>query len=174
MGQKLGRCQTSEANEKIPLVDIPTRSQFATFLNAAHPLYTKEHKKGKSGNRITLKTNHLNLTNCPDWNLHQYHVDFSPKEYRTVVRRAMLKEHAYKIGLYLYDGASTLYTQQEIDSSALVVKSTRREDDMTTIITFEVRMTFNCAVLIIIQSFVLSKSHVMLREIMHIWRCSIY
>lgn len=48
-----------------------------------------------------------------NWALCQYHVDFSPEEDRTIVRKALLKVHQKNIGAYIFDG-TVMYTSRRL------------------------------------------------------------
>ncbi|XP_025996030.2 piwi-like protein Siwi isoform X2 [Solenopsis invicta] len=92
-----------------------------------------ENKKGVSGDPKTLKVNYFKLLKATDWALYQYHVDFSPEEDRTVVRKGLLKLHQRSIGAYIFDG-TVMYTSHRL-SDRMVFTSTRQSDEQHITIT---------------------------------------
>lgn len=60
-----------------------------------------------------LKVNYFKLLKSTDWSLYQYHVDFSPEEDRTIVRKGLLKIHQKSIGAYIFDG-TVMYTSRRL------------------------------------------------------------
>jgi len=60
-----------------------------------------------------IKVNYFKLLKATDWALYQYHVDFSPEEDRTIVRKGLLKIHQKSIGAYIFDG-SVMYTSRRL------------------------------------------------------------
>lgn len=53
-----------------------------------------------------------------DWALFQYHVDFSPEEDRTVVRKGLLKLHQKSLGAYIFDG-TLMYTSRRLSDVSI-------------------------------------------------------
>lgn len=60
-----------------------------------------------------LKVNYFKVLKETNWALYQYHVDFSPEEDRTIVRKGLLKMHQKNIGAYIYDG-TVMYTSRRL------------------------------------------------------------
>lgn len=61
-------------------------------------------KKGTSGQKVLLTTNHFRLVKKPDWQLYQYRVDFSPPiEHRRFMDK-LIREQKNNLGGYLFDG----------------------------------------------------------------------
>jgi len=53
---------------------------------------------------VTLQSNYFRLETHTDWCLYQYRVDFAPEEERTIVRKALLRNHRATLGGYIFDG----------------------------------------------------------------------
>ncbi|KAH9639050.1 hypothetical protein HF086_003581 [Spodoptera exigua] len=93
---------------------------------------------GTTGNLIDLKGNYFMVKTTPQWRLYQYHVDFSPEEDSTHIRRALMRVHAKTLGgqevknmflyRYLFDG-SVLYTVKRLHPDPLELYSDRKTDD---------------------------------------------
>ncbi|XP_063893516.1 piwi-like protein Siwi isoform X1 [Helicoverpa armigera] len=88
---------------------------------------TIQSKKGTSGTVIDLKANYFTVNTTPQWRLYQYHVDFSPEEDNTAVRKGLLRVHANTLGGYLFDGA-VLYTVKRLHPDPLELYSDRKTD----------------------------------------------
>jgi len=65
---------------------------------------TLNSRRGTSGRVVTLKSNYFKLETHIDWCLYQYRVDFAPDEERTIVRKALLRNHRATLGGYIFDG----------------------------------------------------------------------
>ena len=68
---------------------------------------------GASGRPCLLKANYFKLDTHTNWCLYQYRVDFAPEEDRTVVRKALLRNHKAVLGGYIFDG-SMMFTSQRL------------------------------------------------------------
>jgi len=68
---------------------------------------------GASGSKKMLKVNYFKLLKETNWALYQYHVDFSPEEDRTAVRKGLLKNHQEQLGAYIFDG-TVMYTSRRL------------------------------------------------------------
>ncbi|XP_022818139.1 piwi-like protein Siwi [Spodoptera litura] len=97
-----------------------------------------ESKKGTSGTVIDLRSNYFLVKTTPQWRLYQYHVDFSPDEDSTFIRRALLRVHAKTLGGYLFDG-SVLYTVKRLHPEPLMLYSDRKTDDQR--MTMSIKLT---------------------------------
>lgn len=53
-----------------------------------------------------------------DWALYQYHIDFSPEEDRTAVRKGLLRVHQKSIGAYIFDG-TLMYTSHRLSDVSI-------------------------------------------------------
>lgn len=53
---------------------------------------------GMSGTLVDVKANYFTVETTPKWCLYQYHVDFSPDEDSTAVRKALMRIHAKTFG----------------------------------------------------------------------------
>ncbi|KAH9632359.1 hypothetical protein HF086_010284 [Spodoptera exigua] len=89
---------------------------------------TLESKKGHSGTAIDVKANYFAVKTTPQWRLYQYHVDFSPDEDNTGVRKGLLRDHAKRLGGYLFDG-TVLYTVKRLHPDPLELFSIRKNDE---------------------------------------------
>ncbi|CAH1646647.1 unnamed protein product [Spodoptera littoralis] len=87
-----------------------------------------ETKKGDEGTAISIKANYFTVETTPRWCLYQYHVDFSPDEDSTAVRKGLMRVHAKTFGGYLFDG-SVLYTVKRLHPDPLELVSIRSNDE---------------------------------------------
>lgn len=53
---------------------------------------------GTTGTAVDLTANYFTVETTPQWRLFQYHVDFSPDEDNTFMRRALMRVHANVLG----------------------------------------------------------------------------
>lgn len=91
---------------------------------------TIDSKKGSFGNPVDLRANYFEIEATPQWQLYRYHVDFTPEEDQTFLRRSMLKEHReYFGGGYIFDG-TTLYTVNKLHPDPAEFYSLRRGDNV--------------------------------------------
>ncbi|XP_068632882.1 piwi-like protein Siwi [Battus philenor] len=84
-------------------------------------------KRGSYGHPLDLLANYFVVETTPQWRLYQYHVDISPEEDNTGVRKALLKIHSKTLGGYLFDG-TVLYTIKRLHPEPLELYSDRRTD----------------------------------------------
>ncbi|XP_063994744.1 piwi-like protein Siwi [Diachasmimorpha longicaudata] len=73
------------------------------------PDHVAASKKGSLGSSVLLTANYFRVLEKPDWCLYQYRVDFNPEEDRTIIRKALLRQHRQELGSYIFDG-TVLYT----------------------------------------------------------------
>ncbi|XP_046962281.1 piwi-like protein Siwi [Vanessa cardui] len=88
---------------------------------------TVTSKKGSTGTPLDLSANYFTVETTPNWSLYQYHVDFSPEEDNTGIRKALLRVHAKTLGGYIFDG-SALYTVSRLHPEPLELYSDRTTD----------------------------------------------
>ncbi|XP_030029276.2 piwi-like protein Siwi [Manduca sexta] len=88
---------------------------------------TVQSKKGTSGTPLDLCANYFTVQTTPQWCLYQYHVDISPEEDSTGVRKSLLRIHAKTLGGYLFDG-TVLYTVKRLHPDPLELYSDRKND----------------------------------------------
>ncbi|XP_049868005.1 piwi-like protein Siwi [Pectinophora gossypiella] len=88
---------------------------------------TIQSKKGEAGTPLDLIANYFHVETTPQWCLYQYHVDISPEEDSTGVRKALLRVHAKTLGGYLFDGM-VLYTVKRLHPDPLELYSDRKTD----------------------------------------------
>ncbi|XP_045534719.1 piwi-like protein Siwi [Papilio machaon] len=84
-------------------------------------------KKGSYGHPLDLMVNYFAVETTPQWSLYQYHVDISPEEDNTAVRRGLLRVHSKTLGGYLFDGTA-LYTIKRLHPEPLELYSDRKTD----------------------------------------------
>ncbi|CAG9785688.1 unnamed protein product [Diatraea saccharalis] len=84
-------------------------------------------KKGSSGTPIDLLANYFTVETTPQWRLYQYHVDVTPEEDSTGVRKALLRVHSKTLGGYLFDG-TVLYTVKRLHPDPMELYSERKTD----------------------------------------------
>ncbi|CAH0581309.1 unnamed protein product [Chrysodeixis includens] len=89
---------------------------------------TIQSKKGNSGTAVDLKANYFTVKTTPQWCLYQYHVDITPEEDNTAVRKGLLRIHANTLGGYLFDG-TVLYTVKRLHPDPLELYSDRKTDN---------------------------------------------
>ncbi|XP_066986204.1 piwi-like protein Siwi isoform X2 [Macrobrachium rosenbergii] len=89
------------------------------------PTFTS--KKGITGQPIMLHSNYYQVNARPDWALCMYHVDFTPDEERTHVKKQLMRQHTQALGNYIFDG-NQLYTSYKIQDDPLELASKRPED----------------------------------------------
>lgn len=56
---------------------------------------------GQSGRVVDLIANYFTVQTTPQWCLYQYHVDITPEEDSTGVRKALLRVHSNTLGGYV-------------------------------------------------------------------------
>ncbi|CAB3247796.1 unnamed protein product [Arctia plantaginis] len=88
---------------------------------------TAQTKKGSTGTAVDLTANYFTVETTPQWRLFQYHVDFSPEEDNTSVRKALIRVHANVLGGYLFDGM-VLYTTKRLHPNPMELYSDRTSD----------------------------------------------
>ncbi|KAM3966529.1 piwi like RNA-mediated gene silencing protein aubergine [Aphomia sociella] len=88
---------------------------------------TVQSKKGTTGTPLDLLANYFLVQTTPQWRLYQYHVDVSPEEDSTVVRKGLLRVHQNTLGGYLFDG-TVLYTVKKLHPDPLELYSDRKTD----------------------------------------------
>ncbi|XP_059049511.1 piwi-like protein Siwi isoform X2 [Achroia grisella] len=88
---------------------------------------TVQSKKGSTGTPLDLLANYFTVQTTPQWSLYQYHVDVSPEEDSTVVRKGLLRVHQKTLGGYLFDGM-VLYTVKKLHPDPLELYSDRKTD----------------------------------------------
>ncbi|CAG4975446.1 unnamed protein product [Parnassius apollo] len=84
-------------------------------------------KKGSYGHPLDLLANYFAVETTPQWRLYQYHVDVSPEEDSTAVRKGLLRVHSKTLGGYLFDG-TVLYTIKRLHPEPLELYSDRKTD----------------------------------------------
>ncbi|XP_037037430.1 protein aubergine-like [Bradysia coprophila] len=105
-----------------------------------------QSKKGTWGQPVTLLTNHFRLLKPPNWQLYQYHVNFSPPIELRGLRNRLIFEQKSLLGGYLFDGTSlflsvklphqvTQFTSSDRDGKSIrtTVEFTRPIDMTTTV-----------------------------------------
>ncbi|XP_045768793.1 piwi-like protein Siwi [Maniola jurtina] len=88
---------------------------------------TVTSKKGSFGKPLDLSANYFTVKTTPQWSLYQYHVDISPEEDRTFIRKALMRVHQKTFGGYLFDG-TVLYTVKKLHPDPLELYSDRKND----------------------------------------------
>ncbi|XP_013179609.1 PREDICTED: protein aubergine-like [Papilio xuthus] len=84
-------------------------------------------KKGSYGHPLDLLVNYFVVETTPQWSLYQYHVDISPEEDNTAVRRGLLRIHSKTLGGYIFDG-TVLYTMKRLHPEPMELYSDRKSD----------------------------------------------
>ncbi|KAL4715482.1 hypothetical protein ACJJTC_009108 [Scirpophaga incertulas] len=87
-----------------------------------------ESKKGTSGTPLDLLANYFTVQTTPQWSLYQYHVDVSPEEDSTGVRKALMRVHSKILGGYIFDG-QVLYTVNRLHPDPIELYSERRDGE---------------------------------------------
>lgn len=95
-------------------------------------LYTKPasctDKTGTAGLPVKILCNYFEVTNKPDWVLHQYHVDFAPVIDSRSLRIGLMKNHNDLFPLNKAFDGSTLYSLTKLHDEITEVASTRESD----------------------------------------------
>ncbi|KAF9809749.1 hypothetical protein SFRURICE_000230 [Spodoptera frugiperda] len=128
--QPPGDVQIEQKLQAIHIGEKPTES--GSKSKGASILRTRpielDSKKGMSGTLVDVKANYFTVETTPKWCLYQYHVDFSPDEDSTAVRKALMRIHAKTFGGYLFDG-TVLYTVKRLRPDPLELFSIRSNDE---------------------------------------------
>ncbi|XP_039751696.1 piwi-like protein Siwi [Pararge aegeria] len=85
-------------------------------------------KKGHTGTPLNLSANYFTVKTTPQWSLYQYHVDITPEEDRTGIRKALMRVHKNTFGGYLFDG-TVLYTVKKLHPDPLELYSDRNDGE---------------------------------------------
>ncbi|KPI92848.1 Protein piwi [Papilio xuthus] len=88
---------------------------------------SKKGKFGSYGHPLDLLVNYFVVETTPQWSLYQYHVDISPEEDNTAVRRGLLRIHSKTLGGYIFDG-TVLYTMKRLHPEPMELYSDRKSD----------------------------------------------
>lgn len=86
-------------------------------------------KVGTTGQKITCEANYFRLTKKPEWNIHLYHIDFSPDVPDIKFRRYLVGTQREMLGGYLFDGTQ-IFLVRTLDGDP-VVRSARGTTDET-------------------------------------------
>lgn len=70
-------------------------------------------KQGKGGEEFAVLTNYIHMNKTPDFQLHQYRVDFSPEEDATLLKKMLVRSQEHILGSYIFDG-HMMYTTKPI------------------------------------------------------------
>ncbi|XP_052739671.1 piwi-like protein Siwi [Bicyclus anynana] len=89
---------------------------------------TVTSKKGATGQPLNLMANYFTVKTTPQWSLYQYHVDITPEEDRTGIKKALMRIHKNTFGGYLYDG-TVLYTVKKLHPDPLELYSDRNDGE---------------------------------------------
>ncbi|XP_037027554.1 protein aubergine-like isoform X2 [Bradysia coprophila] len=85
-------------------------------------------KQGKTGQVVSLTTNHFRLIKRPDWQLYQYRVDFSPLIELQGFMNKLIKEQKAHLGGYLFDG-TILFLSKKLHNDVTEFMSKDRDDN---------------------------------------------
>lgn len=67
-------------------------------------------KQGTSGRVMRIKANYFPMLTQIKWEIHHYHVEFSPQIESAAFRNALLVQQRPTIGSFLYDRGASIYT----------------------------------------------------------------
>lgn len=86
-------------------------------------------KKGSTGGKITLLTNHFKLRTKPEFGVYQYNVSFNPEQESKRVRVALLRNQRAIIGeVHAFDGMM-LYLPIRLPETNTVINLTKQNGD---------------------------------------------
>ncbi|KAK7065900.1 hypothetical protein SK128_024636, partial [Halocaridina rubra] len=92
-------------------------------------LISLKNEGSMAGQAVNLLANYFTVVKKLDWKLCLYHVDFSPEEDRTSLRKKMLRQHTQALGNnYIFDGMQ-LYLPYKLGNEVTELASKREEDD---------------------------------------------
>lgn len=115
-------------------------------------------KKGKSGQPVSLLTNHFRLLKQPNWQLYQYRVDFSPPIELRGLRNRLIYEQKPTLGGYLFDG-TMLFLSVKLPKDVTEFMSKDREDNpIQTTVKFTGPIDMTTAVSVQILNLILRRS----------------
>lgn len=91
-------------------------------------------KQGSSGVPVQLETNYFRIVKKPTWQLHLYHVGFSPEIQSRKFQDALLYDMMKNYGKFLFDG-SMMYLNGKLEKKVTEFTTKGRKDDQTFLIT---------------------------------------
>ncbi|XP_022814819.1 piwi-like protein Siwi isoform X1 [Spodoptera litura] len=91
-------------------------------------------KKGNSGTPVNLLANYFAVETTPHFRMYQYHVDFSPDEDNTFVRKSLVRIHQRVLGWHVFDG-SVIYSMTRLHPDPIQFYSDRKSDKQKMVIT---------------------------------------
>lgn len=86
-------------------------------------------KKGSSGREFLVKSNYFALTSKTIWEVHQYHVEFSPPIEHAVGKNALLVRQRATLGAFLYDRGSNIFTIWKLDNDRTEIVTRDHKDE---------------------------------------------
>uniref|UniRef100_A0A2H1V8Y3 SFRICE_015587 n=1 Tax=Spodoptera frugiperda TaxID=7108 RepID=A0A2H1V8Y3_SPOFR len=95
---------------------------------------TISSKKGSTGNAVNLIANYFAVETTPHFRMYQYHVDFSPDEENTFVRKSLMRIHQKVLGWHVFDG-SVIYSMKRLHPDPTEFYSDRKSDKQKMVIT---------------------------------------
>lgn len=82
---------------------------------------------GSSGTAVQLKTNYFKIMTRPQFAFTQYHVEFEPAIENSRVKSGILSDQKPKIGGFIYDRGSTIYTINPLREDTTILNVTIRD-----------------------------------------------
>lgn len=92
-------------------------------------------KQGTSGRQFTVKANYFNLNSKIKWEVYHYHIEFTPEVENPSFRSLLLAQQRPRIGSFLYDRGSSIFTVHLLESEKFEI-STRDRDEQEILIKF--------------------------------------
>lgn len=84
-------------------------------------------KKGNIGRTVCLTAIYFRVLRKPEWELHQYRVDFNPHVEILVLRKRLMHEQKPLLGGFLYDSNNMLFLSQKLPKDVHEVTTKHRD-----------------------------------------------
>lgn len=97
-------------------------------------MHIEASKKGTSGRKLAVKANYFALQPMTKFQVFHYHVDFKPAQENSAFKRKLLMQQSAKLGGFLYDRGSSIFTAHQLPSNRMEI-TTRDRDEQDILIT---------------------------------------
>lgn len=87
-------------------------------------------KKGSSGKGLTVKANYFALNSNIKWEVFHYHVEFPPEIESSAFKNALLAQQRSRIGNFLYDRGSSIYTVRQLECEKFEIITRDRDENV--------------------------------------------
>lgn len=86
-------------------------------------------KKGFSGKPIQIKANYFALNSKIKWQVYHYHIEFTPEVENSAFRNSLLAKQKPRIGSFLYDRGSSIFTIHQLESESFEITTRDRDEN---------------------------------------------